>query len=58
MFLQDIFEGYQVEIPDTWLKYGNPWEITRFDVKYLVRFYGTAKDVRNIIYMSSSLFFF
>jgi starch phosphorylase len=44
MFLQDIFEGYQVEIPDTWLKYGNPWEITRFDVKYLVRFYGTAKD--------------
>jgi len=42
MFRQEIFQGYQAEIPDLWLKRGNPWEITRFDVKYPVRFYGEA----------------
>jgi len=40
MFRQEIFQGWQAEIPDLWLKFGNPWEITRFDVKYPVRFYG------------------
>lgn len=42
MFRQDIFHGWQVEIPDFWLKKGNPWEIIRFDVKYRVQFYGKA----------------
>jgi len=42
MFRQEIFQGWQAEIPDLWLKYGNPWEITRFDVKYPVRFYGSS----------------
>ncbi len=45
MFRQEIFQGYQAEIPDLWLKRGNPWEITRFDVKYPVRFYGEAVNV-------------
>ncbi len=42
MFRQEIFQGWQAEIPDNWLKHGNPWEIIRFDVKYAVRFYGEA----------------
>jgi len=44
MFRQEIFHGWQVEIPDFWLKKGNPWEIIRFDVKYRVQFYGKAES--------------
>mmetsp|Transcript_23971 Transcript_23971/g.32121 ORF Transcript_23971/g.32121 Transcript_23971/m.32121 type:complete len:619 (-) Transcript_23971:556-2412(-) len=40
IFKQMIKEGRQVEIPDYWLKNGNPWEIERSDVVYPVRFYG------------------
>ena len=29
MFKQKIENGYQVEVPDNWLKYGNPFEIKR-----------------------------
>jgi starch phosphorylase len=37
IFDQDIVDGWQVETSDTWLHYGNPWEVRRpnicFDVK-------------------------
>jgi starch phosphorylase len=42
MFRQEIFQGWQAEIPDNWLSRGNPWEIPRFDVKYTVNFYGSV----------------
>ena len=29
MFKQEIKDGYQVEVPDNWLKDGNPFEIKR-----------------------------
>src|SRR5215813_2814872 len=29
IFDQEIRDGWQVEITDKWLKYGNPWEIRR-----------------------------
>ncbi|MBW4653055.1 MAG: glycogen/starch/alpha-glucan phosphorylase [Kaiparowitsia implicata GSE-PSE-MK54-09C] len=29
IFDQDIRDGWQVELTDKWLKYGNPWEIVR-----------------------------
>lgn len=29
IFDQDIKEGWQVEITDKWLRYGNPWEVVR-----------------------------
>ncbi|HEY9784179.1 MAG TPA: glycogen/starch/alpha-glucan phosphorylase [Candidatus Obscuribacterales bacterium] len=29
IFDQDIRDGWQVEITDKWLRYGNPWEIAR-----------------------------
>ena len=29
IFEQDIRDGWQVEITDKWLRYGNPWEIAR-----------------------------
>ena len=29
IFTQRIYDGFQVEAPDNWLRYGNPWEIPR-----------------------------
>jgi starch phosphorylase len=40
MFHQTIDNGYQVEHPDNWLRYGNPWEFPRAEVLYAVHFYG------------------
>ncbi|MEO7092287.1 MAG: glycogen/starch/alpha-glucan family phosphorylase, partial [Polyangiales bacterium] len=31
IFYQEIKDGRQIEHPDEWLRYGNPWEITRPD---------------------------
>lgn len=43
IFKQEIKDGKQVEIPDYWLKRGNPWEIERPDVVYPIRFGGHTK---------------
>jgi starch phosphorylase len=40
LFYQSIEGGVQVEQPDTWLRFGNPWELPRPDVLYAVRFGG------------------
>jgi starch phosphorylase len=40
IFYQRIRGGSQVETPDSWLRYGNPWEIERPEYLYPVRFYG------------------
>jgi len=43
IFQQKIIDGAQVEFPDSWLRYGNPWEIPRPDVIFPVRFYGRTQ---------------
>lgn len=40
IFQQRIRDGFQVEAPDNWLRYGNPWEIQRPDALFPVHFYG------------------
>jgi len=40
MFTQQIENGWQVEHPDNWLRFTNPWEFPRSDVIYRVRFFG------------------
>ena len=40
MFKQVIENGYQIERPDDWLKYGNPFEIKRPDYAVEVKFGG------------------
>jgi starch phosphorylase len=40
IFYQDIQNGHQVERPDNWLSYGNPWEIMRPDLTYKIQFGG------------------
>ncbi len=40
IFRQRIVDGQQIESPDNWLRYGNPWEVPRPDVLLPVKFYG------------------
>jgi len=40
IFDQDIRDGWQVEITDKWLQFGNPWEIARPSVAVTVKFGG------------------
>jgi starch phosphorylase len=40
MFAQQIAGGRQVEVPDDWLKRGNPWEIHRPELRWFVGFGG------------------
>ena len=50
IFTQAIRQGYQVEIPDKWLTFGNPWEIARPDYRVGVQFGGYTqvyKDADN-----------
>jgi starch phosphorylase len=44
MFMQTIEGGRQVEHPDNWLRYGNPWEFARPEVLYPVSFNGHVVD--------------
>jgi starch phosphorylase len=44
MFEQRIVNGFQVEEPDHWLRYGNPWEVVRPDDTVTVRFFGRLED--------------
>ena len=43
IFRQRIIDGQQVESPDNWLRYGNPWEVARPDVLFPVKFYGRTE---------------
>ncbi|MCV7028232.1 glycogen/starch/alpha-glucan phosphorylase [Mycobacterium sherrisii] len=40
IFDQEIHDGWQVEQTDNWLDRGNPWEIAKPDVNYLVKWGG------------------
>ncbi len=40
MFSQHLDGGRQVEHPDNWLRYGNPWEFPRPEVLFQVKFGG------------------
>lgn len=40
IFNQSIQDGWQVEIPDKWLRFGNPWEVERPDEVVEVKFGG------------------
>lgn len=51
MFSQRIEDGKQIEQPDNWLRYGNPWEFPRPEVLHPVKYNGkilTLKDEHGI----------
>lgn len=43
IFRQMLRDGEQMEAPDNWLRYGNPWEVPRPDVVFPVKFYGRVE---------------
>ena len=45
IFDQAIRNLGQVELPENWLKYTNPWEIARPEYSFTVHFYGRIKQI-------------
>jgi starch phosphorylase len=44
MFDQELKDGWQVEKPDEWLRFGNPWEMPRPEYGVPVRFGGHIEE--------------
>lgn len=47
IFRQKIVEGAQIEVPDNWLRYTNPWELDRQQHLHQVKFYGKVVENRH-----------
>ena len=47
MFEQKIENGFQVEVPDNWLKNGNPFEMKRAEYAQEVRFGGYVRVIKD-----------
>ncbi|MFO7607416.1 MAG: glycogen/starch/alpha-glucan phosphorylase [Desulfurivibrionaceae bacterium] len=43
LFYQHLLDGYQVETPDNWMRYGNPWEFERPQHLHPIGFYGRVQ---------------
>lgn len=46
LFRQQLADGWQVELPESWLAHGNPWEFERRESAYEIGYGGTV-DVAN-----------
>ena len=44
IFDQAIRDGWQVELTDKWLRFGNPWEIVRSEIAFEVKFGGCPES--------------
>lgn len=44
LFEQELKDGRQVEHPDNWLKFGNPWVVTRKEYAVTMQLYGRVED--------------
>lgn len=47
IFDQEIRDGWQVEIADTWLRHGNPWEIEKTELSQKVELGGHTESHRD-----------
>jgi len=47
IFDQTIRDGWQVEITDKWLRFGNPWEVVRAEIAFDVQFGGRTEPCRD-----------
>jgi len=44
MFYQKVVDGNQFEMPDNWLRYGNPWEFGRQEHLHQIKFNGRVVE--------------
>jgi starch phosphorylase len=49
MFTQHVENGWQVESPENWLRYGNPWEFPRPGVIFPVHFGGRVVHYKDVL---------
>ena len=47
LFRQQMSDGWQVELPETWLANGNPWEFQRRESAYEIGFGGSVDIIGN-----------
>jgi starch phosphorylase len=47
IFFQKIVDGSQMELPDNWLRYDNPWEFSRKEHLHHIQFYGKVVTERD-----------
>ena len=47
IFDQEIRDGWQVEVTDKWLRRGNPWEIAKPEISYLVSWGGHTEHYQD-----------
>lgn len=47
IFNQALSDGWQSEITDKWLRYGNPWEMAKPDIAYHVNWGGRTESYRD-----------
>ena len=47
IFQQEIRDGWQAEVTDKWLRYGNPWEVAKPEVAHYVSFGGRTEHYRD-----------
>ncbi|MCZ4291901.1 glycogen/starch/alpha-glucan phosphorylase [Hoeflea alexandrii] len=47
LFKQQMSDGWQVELPETWLSRGNPWEFPRHEAAYEIGFGGSVDTIGN-----------
>ncbi|MFL5337237.1 MAG: glycogen/starch/alpha-glucan phosphorylase [Geminicoccaceae bacterium] len=47
LFKQGLDDGWQVERPEDWLAFGNPWEFERAESVYPIRLYGQIREERD-----------
>lgn len=45
LFRQQMADGWQVELPESWLAHGNPWEFERRESSYEIGFGGTVETI-------------
>ncbi|MEB2845633.1 glycogen/starch/alpha-glucan family phosphorylase [Rhizobiales bacterium RZME27] len=45
LFRQQMADGWQVELPETWLAHGNPWEFERRESSYEIGYGGSVETV-------------
>src|SRR5690606_9952654 len=44
LFEQKIVDGYQVELPEQWLRHGHVWEVRKADEAVEIPFWGTVES--------------